>query len=67
MTTLPFQIRRTDMEVAGDKCYRFELINTANHDAVLCVARGESPIAPEWIRKRQARYNTSALLDRGTP
>ena len=55
----PFTIRRSELEVAGDKLYRFELVDTRS-GTVVCISRNESATAPRWISRRCATMNRDA-------
>jgi hypothetical protein len=52
-----YQIKRIPL----GRGYRFDLVNTYTLGVVL-VAWGMSPIAPLWVRRRQAVLNTAAML-----
>jgi hypothetical protein len=53
-----YQIKRIPLS----RGFRFDLVNTYTLGVVM-VAYGISPIAPIWIRRRQAVLNTAAVLD----
>ena len=54
-----YQIKRIPLA----RGYRFELVNELTL-ALVITAYGLSPIAPKWIRLRQARLNSAYVLDR---